>query len=68
MTSAGWEASRGRIPRFFALDPTGVWLFEDSDTITTFKADRPTRMLSHRGEAARTGSPVCIVFRDAPQE
>lgn len=65
LVNIGWEDSHGRTPRFFSLDPSGVWLFvanEDSDNGVTFRVDRQTRMLSHEGEAIRTGSPVCIVF------
>jgi 6-phosphogluconolactonase (cycloisomerase 2 family) len=65
LTNAGWVASQGRTPRFFTLDPSGAWLFvanEDSDTIVTFRIDRQTGLPSLAGEAARTGSPVCIVF------
>jgi 6-phosphogluconolactonase (cycloisomerase 2 family) len=42
-THVGWEASRGRTPRFFTLDPIEAWLFiasEDSDVIVTFRAKR----------------------------
>jgi 6-phosphogluconolactonase (cycloisomerase 2 family) len=65
LTNVGWAASQGRTPRFFTLDPSGAWLFvanEDSDTIVTFRIDRQTGLPSLAGEAARTGSPVCIVF------
>jgi 6-phosphogluconolactonase (cycloisomerase 2 family) len=65
LTSIGWEESHGRTPRFFTLDPSGAWMFianEDSDNIVTFRVDQQTGLLSHEGEATRTGSPVCIVF------
>jgi 6-phosphogluconolactonase len=65
LTSIGFEKSHGRTPRFFTLDPSGAWMFianEDSDGIVTFRVDQQTGLLSHEGEAVRTGSPVCIVF------
>jgi 6-phosphogluconolactonase len=65
LTNVGWEASRGRTPRFFTLDPSGSWLFvanEDSDSVAAFRVERETGMLSPESEAIRTGSPVCIIF------
>ena len=62
-----WIASGGRTPRFFAPDPTGRFLYvanEDSDTILRFEVAAETGELAPAGEAAKTGSPVCIVFRD----
>lgn len=46
----------GRTPRFFASGPTGRFLYTatgDSDDSLRFAV------------AGETGSPVCIVFRDA---
>jgi 6-phosphogluconolactonase len=66
MTSVGWQASRGKTPRFFAIDPTQRFMFaanEDSDTIVAFKINRADGSLEHCGDIVRTGSPVCIVFR-----
>jgi 6-phosphogluconolactonase len=56
----------GRTPRFFTSDPTGRFMFvanEDDDTIQRFRLDAATGHLTADGVAARTGSPVCIVFR-----
>jgi 6-phosphogluconolactonase len=66
LTNIGWEASQGRTPRFFMLDPSGTWLFvanEDSDSIVSFRIDHETGTLSLEGEPIRTGSPVCIILR-----
>ena len=63
-----WASSGGRTPRFFAPEPTGWFLYvanEDSDTILKFEAAGRSGELVPAGEAAKTGSPVCIVFRDA---
>jgi len=62
VTALGWADSRGKTPRFFAMEPAGHFLFvadEDSDRIVTFVAGSPLRPA---GETVATGSPVCIVF------
>ncbi|WP_338662439.1 lactonase family protein [Pararoseomonas sp. SCSIO 73927] len=62
-----WAAT-GRTPRFIALDPTGRFLFaasEDDDSIAAFSVSPATGRLTPAGEVARTGSPVCIIFRKA---
>jgi len=66
MSSAGWQESAGKTPRFFALDPTGQRMFvanEDSDTIVAFDVDQATGVLKNVGTAATLGSPTCILFR-----
>jgi 6-phosphogluconolactonase len=66
LTPVGWQASGGKTPRFFALSPSGKRLFaanEDSDEIVTFTIDPVTGVLTPSGTAAKTGSPVCIVFK-----
>jgi 6-phosphogluconolactonase (cycloisomerase 2 family) len=67
LTPVEWTAT-SRTPRFITLDPSGRFLFaasEDEDTITAFSVSAETGRLSRLGEAARTGSPVCIIFRPA---
>lgn len=62
-----WVPSGGRTPRFFAPDPSGRFLYvanEDSDTVVRFDIAGETGELTLAGEVARTGSPVCIVFRE----
>jgi 6-phosphogluconolactonase (cycloisomerase 2 family) len=62
VTALGWADSQGKTPRFFAMEPSGRWLFvadEDSDRIVPFVAG--SRLLP-AGEPVGTGSPVCIVF------
>jgi 6-phosphogluconolactonase len=64
LTPVGWADSKGKTPRFFALDPSGRLLFvadEDSDRIVPFRAGRDGQLLPG-GEPVSTGSPVCIVF------
>lgn len=66
LSPVGWQASEGKTPRFFTLDPTGTRLFvanEDSDLIVPFAVDRQAGTLERSGEIIRVGSPVCIVFK-----
>jgi len=66
LAPVGWESSRGLTPRFFALDPTGSFLYaanQDSDTIVTFRVDQPTGKLLATGQVIKTGSPSTIAFR-----
>ncbi len=61
----GWEATRGRRPRFFALDPAGRFLYaanEASDTIVVFRVDPQHGTLDPTGQVIETASPACIVF------
>lgn len=49
-------------------DRTGRFLYvanEDSDTILKFDVAGGTGKVTLAREAAKTGSPVCIVFQDA---
>jgi 6-phosphogluconolactonase len=65
LTTIGWEPTRGRQPRHFALDPSGSFLYaanQASDSITTFAVDGTSGTLTSTGQIVRTGSPVSIVF------
>ena len=56
----------GKTPRFITLSPNEHSLFvanEDSDEIIDYAIDVTSGRLTFRGSAAKTGSPVCIVFR-----
>jgi 6-phosphogluconolactonase (cycloisomerase 2 family) len=69
LTPAGWQASGGRTPRFFAIDPNYQRLLvanEDTDTIVSFDIDRSDGSLRPVGEPVKIGSPVCIVFKPIP--
>ena len=62
VTALSWADSQGKTPRFFAMEPSGRWLFvadEDSDRIVPFVAGS---QLLPAGAPVGTGSPVCIVF------
>ncbi|MBM3606328.1 MAG: lactonase family protein, partial [Alphaproteobacteria bacterium] len=66
LTSAGWQNSEGRTPRFFAIDPNYQRLLvanEDTDTIVPFEIDRSDGSLRKSGDAVQVGSPVCIIFK-----
>ena len=55
----------GKVPRNFALDPTGHWLLaagQDSGDISVFKIDADTGKLTATGMRVEIGAPVCIVF------
>ena len=55
----------GKVPRNFALDPTGRWLLaagQDSGDITVFKIDPATGQLAPTGARAEVGAPVCLIF------
>jgi 6-phosphogluconolactonase (cycloisomerase 2 family) len=58
-------STEGQGPRFFAIDPSGEWLYaanENSDSIVSFKFDAESGSLTPTGQVIATGSPVCIVF------
>ncbi|MFE0756991.1 lactonase family protein [Inquilinus sp. NPDC058860] len=66
LSPKAWQASEGRTPRFFALDPAQRFLHvanEDSDTIVTFRFDAASGEVRPTGQSQRVGSPVCIVFK-----
>jgi 6-phosphogluconolactonase len=63
LTSLGWEASRGRVPRFIGFDPTGQFIYaanEQSDTVLCWKA--ADGRLTPTGDPIRNASPVAIAF------
>lgn len=54
-----------KVPRNFALDPTGRWLFTEgqkSDDIALFRVDSTTGKLTFTGGKLKVGSPVCMKF------
>jgi 6-phosphogluconolactonase len=55
----------GKIPRSIAITPAGDELLaanQDSNTITVFRRDRRTGMLTPSGQSLDIPSPVCILF------
>ncbi len=66
LTVVGWEATRGRTPRYFGLDPSGTALYaanQDSDSVVIFAINQATGGLMPIGETIKVGSPSTIVFR-----
>jgi 6-phosphogluconolactonase len=65
LTSLGHEPTRGKTPRGFALDPSGLWLLvanQESDTLVPFRRDPETGMLAATGQILETPSPVAVLF------
>jgi 6-phosphogluconolactonase len=57
--------SGGIMPRNFAIDPTGQYLFalnEVSNNVVQFKIDHATGMLSRMGRELKVDTPVCLQF------
>jgi 6-phosphogluconolactonase len=69
LTPLGWEPTRGKTPRFCALDPAGSYLYaanEDSDSVVAFRVDQERGTLAPTGQVIETGSPVAIAFAGGP--
>ncbi len=59
-----------KIPRGFAIDPTGRWLVaggQDDNKIIVFQIDAVTGKLSATDQVATAGAPVCVMFAPARQ-
>ena len=57
--------SGGIMPRNFAIDPTGQFLFalnQESNNVVQFKIDPATGMLSRMGRELKVDTPVCLQF------
>jgi 6-phosphogluconolactonase len=54
-----------KVPRGFAIDPTGKWLVsagQDDDRVTVLAIDPQTGMLTPTGNTIEVGNPVCVIF------
>lgn len=63
--------SGGKIPRNFAIAPTGRHLLsanQASDNIVVFAIDGQTGKLTNTGRSVEVGAPVCIIFVDKGQK
>ncbi|MFF2317800.1 lactonase family protein [Arthrobacter sp. NPDC058097] len=70
-TVAGVYSTRGLRPRFIGTDSEGAVLYaanELSDSIAAFELGQDGAVRREAGIIARTGSPVCILFRAAPAD
>ncbi|MFL5761922.1 MAG: lactonase family protein [Thermomicrobiales bacterium] len=65
VTTIGYESTRGKWPRSFALDPTGNWLLaanEKSDSLSAFRRHRDSGTLMATGGLTPNPTPVAIAF------
>jgi len=65
LTPIGWEPTRGRTPRFFALDPSGTHLYaanQGSDTVVIFRVDQTSGTLAPTGQTINVATPTTIAF------
>jgi 6-phosphogluconolactonase len=61
----GRQASLGKSPREFAIDPSGQWLIvgnQNSDTVYVFRRDQQTGLLEANPKKIEIGSPVDFKF------
>jgi 6-phosphogluconolactonase len=61
----GTTPTGGKRPRFFALDPTGDFLFaanQESDNIVAFCVNKSSGELAPTGQVISCGSPSAISF------
>jgi 6-phosphogluconolactonase len=62
-------STRGRVPRNFAIDPSGRWLLaanQNSNDIFVFALNARTGKLTPVGGRVRVGNPACITFLPTP--
>jgi 6-phosphogluconolactonase len=65
LTLIGYTIDEIEVPRNFALDPTGTWLYaanQESDTIVQYAIDQEHGELTPTGHVVETTKPVAIVF------
>ena len=61
----GHQDIKGKTPRNFAIDPTGMYLLvanQNTNNIITFKIDNSTGKLTETGKSVTIPAPVCIKF------
>ena len=61
----GYQSTKGKIPRSFAIDPSGTFLLvanQNSDNIITFRIDPANGKLLDTGLEAKVPTPVCLKF------
>jgi 6-phosphogluconolactonase len=61
----GHQATGGKEPRHFTLDPSGKWVLaanQNSDNVVVFARDRNTGKLKPTGQEVRLSQPVCLLF------
>jgi 6-phosphogluconolactonase (cycloisomerase 2 family) len=68
LTLIGYTTDGVANPRYFAIDPTGTWLYvcnQTGNTIIQFAIDQATGELSPTGPVIDSPTPVCLVFKNA---
>jgi 6-phosphogluconolactonase len=62
--------TQGKIPRNFAIDPTGSYLLaanQDTNNVVVFRRDQATGRLTPAGQQVEVGAPVCVIFVPVPE-
>lgn len=65
LTKVGEQATEGKTPRNFLIDPQGDFVFvahQDSDNITIFRRDQKTGKLTYTGQSVHVPAPVCVIM------
>ena len=65
LTFVGRQSTMGKIPRNFAIDPTGNFLLvanQNTDDVVIFKRDKKTGLFTDTGKRISVGKPVCLKF------
>lgn len=65
LTLVGFEPTRGKTPRHFAIDPTGKWMLvgnQESNTMAVFEIDQETGELDPVGEPLQLDGPRAVAF------
>ena len=66
LTLVGHQDSYGKLPRNFAIDPTGQFLIvanQLTNNLVVFKRDLKTGLLTYTGEEVRVPRPSCLKMR-----
>ena len=65
ITLVGHQPTGGKVPRNFLIEPKGEFLFvahQDTDTITMFRINPTTGLLTVVGKPVSVPSPVCLKY------
>jgi 6-phosphogluconolactonase len=62
-------STRGKMPRHFAIDPSGKWLLvgnQDSNTVVTFRINEVSGHLTPTAQSIEVNSPAMLEFVRLP--
>ena len=65
MTLQGHTSSQGKVPRYFALDPSAKWMVvanQGSDSVVVFAVDQNSGELKAAGPGVTLAKPGGIAF------